>query len=107
MDRLPDREADRPWQWRRGNPGRPTNAERRLKVEAEAELLAEPFGGLAALEAADRVLLLRATEMLMRRPKNSNDIVRMANAAGRIISGLRKRHSTVKHRRSSNWLVGR
>jgi hypothetical protein len=57
-----------------------------LKAEITAEL-----GG--SLSAADAVLLTRAVELLVVRPKSHTDAVRAANTANRILRTLRAKYA--------------
>src|SRR6516162_1176786 len=57
-----------------------------LKAEISAEL-----GG--SLSAADAVLLTRAVELLVVRPKSHTDAVRSANTANRILRTLRAKYA--------------
>jgi hypothetical protein len=57
-----------------------------LKAEITAEL-----GG--SLSAADAVLLTRAVELLVVRPKSHTDAVRSANTANRILRTLRAKYA--------------
>ena len=57
-----------------------------LKAEISAEL-----GG--SLSAADAILLTRAVELLVVRPKSHTDAVRSANTANRILRTLRAKYA--------------
>jgi hypothetical protein len=75
-----------------GNPGgRLSNAERQRRIEAQARELAVEFGGFEVLSPVDRVLLMQAAALLLRRPKSAEDIVRVANSVQRLLGGLSKR----------------
>jgi hypothetical protein len=94
MERLPDRQTERvvdrgcayP-----GNPGRPTAAMKRAAIEAEAEVLAEEFGGMAKLAAIDAALIRQAAALLTRRPRNGEDHVRVSNSIARLLSTVARR----------------
>jgi hypothetical protein len=74
-----------------GNPGRPTAAQRRARVEGIADKLAAEYGGLRALTAVERLLMLQAAELSLRRPLNCEDAVRIANATQRALAKLSNR----------------
>ena len=57
-----------------------------LKAEISAEL-----GG--SLSAADAMLVMRAVELLVVRPKSHTDAVRAANTANRILRTLRAKYA--------------
>jgi hypothetical protein len=75
-----------------GNRGRPTAAERRARIEAIAEALAAEFGGLASLTAVERLLVMQAAELSLRKPRNAEDHVRIINATQRALAKLGKRY---------------
>jgi hypothetical protein len=87
---------------RRGNPafvagapsvnpsGRPSKAEKQARRDALVIDLAAEFGGLSVLTVADRIMLTQCAELLLRRPSDADQQVRVTNAVTRIIGGLRK-----------------
>jgi hypothetical protein len=108
MDRLPDhlpeRAPDRGCCFR-GNPGRPSAATKRGWVEAKTRELADAYGGLAKLSPVDRTLLESAAALLVRRPRNGEDSVRLANSISRLLNSVARRHGVRRRSRpSSNWL---
>jgi hypothetical protein len=94
-----------------GNPGRPSAAEKRARIEAEAASLAAEYGGMSKVSAIDRTLILQAAALLTRRPRNGEDAVRASNAVARLLSIVARRHGGRRRPRSTttaNWLtVGR
>jgi len=74
-----------------GNPGRPTAAQRRARIEGIADKLAAEYGGLCALTAVERLLMLQAAELSLRRPLNCEDAVRIANATQRVLAKVANR----------------
>lgn len=97
MDRLPDRQPDRTARNRQGigcafpgNPGRPSAAELRARIEAEARRLAQEFGGLDELSIIDRTFVMQAAGLLIRRPRRREDQVRRVNAVGRLLNRVRR-----------------
>jgi hypothetical protein len=61
-----------------------------VKAALKAEIVAE-LGG--KLSAADAILLTRAVELLVVRPKSHTDAVRAANTANRILRTLRAKYA--------------
>jgi hypothetical protein len=80
---------------------------KRAKIEAEAASLAVEFGGMAALAATDRAMLLQAAALVTRRPRNGDDAVRLSNAVARLLSVVARRHGKRRRpvRSSTNWLA--
>jgi len=74
-----------------GNRGRPTAAERRARIEAIAKELAAEYGGLANLTAVERLLVMQAAELSLRKPRNAEDHVRIINSTQRALARLAKR----------------
>jgi hypothetical protein len=93
MDRMADRAPDRTYYGcaTPGNRGRPTAAERRARIEAIAEALAAEYGGLGSLTAVERLLVMQAAELSLRKPRTAEDHVRIVNATQRALSKLGKR----------------
>jgi hypothetical protein len=60
------------------------------KAALKAEIIAE-LGG--SLSAADAILVTRAVELLVVRPKSHTDAVRAANTANRILRTLRAKYA--------------
>jgi hypothetical protein len=68
--------------------GRMSNAAQRAAVEAKARELAIEFGGFESLSVVKRELLIQAAQLLLRRPKTSEDVVRHANAVTKILRAI-------------------
>jgi hypothetical protein len=77
--------------WPKGMSGNPSGSKVSKRVTTLFEALADEFGG-ADLSAADRALLMQACRLLVRseRVKEAEDAVKCANAARRILAGLRR-----------------
>jgi hypothetical protein len=88
MDRMTDRTPDRTYYGcaTPGNPGRPTAAQRRARVEVIAKQLAAEYGGLASLTAVERLLVMQAAELSLRKPRNAEDHVRIINSTQRALA---------------------
>jgi hypothetical protein len=89
-----------------GNPsgmaGRSTKAQRAEKARALLLKLAKPFGGLMKLSDLERIRLEQAAALLMRKPPNAGEHVRLVNAADRLIGSVeRSRLAGVPQRRQS------
>lgn len=84
-----------PWRWRpgvSGNPGgRESKAARLARRDALVVELAGDYGGLDGLSVGDRLQLQIAADLMMRRPKDGDDHVRIANAVARILDKLHSR----------------
>jgi hypothetical protein len=93
MDRMTERTPDRVYYGCHvpGNRGRPTAAERRARIEGIAEALAAEYGGLASLTAVERLLVMQAAELSLRKPRNCEDHVRIINSTQRALAKLGKR----------------
>jgi hypothetical protein len=80
-----------------GNPrGRISNARQQASVEAKARELATALGGFDSLSATERAQLEIAAALLLRRPADDVNAVRLANAASRIIATLERRRGKAK-----------
>jgi hypothetical protein len=79
--------------WPKGVSGNPSGSKVSKRVTALFENLADDFGG-ADLSATDRALLMQACRLLVRseRVKEADEAVKCANAARRILAGMRSRH---------------
>jgi hypothetical protein len=109
MERIIERQNDRgsDGRFQAGNAGRPSKAEIRARIQQEAETLAADLvaGGFNRLGAADQRLLLKAADLLLRRPHDHSDLVRGVNSADRILRGIAKRHGGRRRPRIvTNWL---
>jgi hypothetical protein len=97
VDRMTERTPDRVYHGcaTPGNPGRPTAAERRVRIEVIAKQLAAEYGGLESLTAVERLLVMQAAELSLRKPRNAEDHVRIINATQRALAklGKRQKHS--------------
>ena len=72
----------------------PRNQAYRRGVAARAALKAEITAELGgSLSAADAMLVTRAVELLIARPKSHTDAVRAANTANRILRTLRAKYA--------------
>jgi Family of unknown function (DUF5681) len=91
------------WQFKpgqSGNPrGRPSKAEQAAKAHAMLVRLAKPFGGLGKLGVLERVRLEQAVALLMRKPPNSEEHVRLVNAADRLIGSVERSRMGAKPQR--------
>jgi uncharacterized protein DUF5681 len=105
-------EQDRPsWRWKpgqSGNPrGRPTVAERKAALDAEAERLAADYGGLAVLSNTDRARIEEAAALRLKRPRRGEDRVRTSSSINKLLNAVEHHH---RHRRgrptsiTSHWL---
>jgi hypothetical protein len=72
--------------------GRESAASFAARIEAKARELAIELGGYDTVSEIDRVLLRTAAGLLLRRPKNSEDTVRIGNGVLRALSTLQRRH---------------
>jgi hypothetical protein len=71
----------------------PGNDAYRRGVAAKAALKAQVIAELGGnLSAADEILLTRAVELLIVRPKSRTDAVRATNTASRILQSLRAKY---------------
>jgi len=68
--------------------GRPSHAELRARQAAKARELAAPLGGLEALNSIERTLIERCAELLCKRPRRYDEIVRRDNLVSRILRDL-------------------
>lgn len=76
-----------------GNPrGRMSAAERRALIEAKAAELASEFGGMSRLSAGSRALIEQAATLLLKRPRNGEDHVRLSNSVARLLGAVARRH---------------
>jgi len=77
--------------WPKGVSGNPSGSKVSKRVTNLFEALANEFGG-ADLSATDRALLMQACRLLVRseRVKEAEIAVKCANAARRILAGLRR-----------------
>jgi len=83
----------------RANPaGRPSRAEKEARIEARArDLCRGEFGvEFEALSEFERIRLLQAAAILVRRPHSAEDAVRCANAVGRLLGAVERRRGTSK-----------
>ena len=64
------------------------------KAALKAEITAELGGNLSA---ADEILLTRAVELLIVRPKSRTDAVRATNTANRVLRALRAKYRRVEY----------
>src|SRR6516164_6429349 len=88
-DGLAKRQANLvPYKYKPGENHHTRKAAERLQLESE--IIAELGGSLAA---ADAILLTRAVELLIVRPKSHTDAVRAANTANRILRTLRAKYA--------------
>jgi hypothetical protein len=86
-----------------GNPaGRLSNKARAERIEAKARELAVEFGGYEQMSPVDRVLLTQAATLLMRRPKNAEDVVRVSNSIARLLLSLQARNPKLGDRAQSS-----
>jgi hypothetical protein len=80
-----------------GNPrGLPSQAERRARISATAHELAADIGGFENLGTIEQTLLMRAAELLHRRPREQIAIIRRDNLVSRILRDCLRRHQTNK-----------
>jgi hypothetical protein len=81
--------------WRKGVSGNPEGA--RLVIERRAALVRDIERDLerdvGALTATDRVLIGRAADLLLARPRAHTERVRATNTATRILASIRDRHA--------------
>ena len=102
LDQTPSQEAGRRYPNRykagqSGNPsGRPSRAEKRALVMAKAHELAEELGGYESLGLIERTLIERAAELLLRRPRRPDEVVKISNLVSRILRDCLRRHQTNK-----------
>jgi hypothetical protein len=66
--------------------GKESNAKRHARREAIIAKWAEPFGGAATLSPAERDLLHQAADLVLRKPHNAEDAVRIANTVSKILA---------------------
>jgi hypothetical protein len=79
-----------------GNPaGRMSAAACAARVEAKARELAAELGGYDSVTEIDRVLLRTAAGLLLRRPKNGEDAVRVGNGIIRALVTLQRKYHVV------------
>jgi hypothetical protein len=80
--------------FKRGHSGNPSGKGLSRRYLALFADLANDFGGESSLGALDRALLSQACTLMVRseRAKKTDDIVRLTNAAMRLLAGLRKKH---------------
>ena len=82
--------------WKPGQSGNPAGSRSRSRaaIQAKAEELSREFGGWSELGEADRGLLIKAAELLLRPTLRLDEesATRIANAVSRILNGLRRRH---------------
>src|SRR5207247_8877429 len=74
-----------------GKPGGRSAAQRRARIEGVADELAAEYGGLRALTAVERLLMIQAAELSLRRPQNAVDAVRIANSTQRAFAKVANR----------------
>ena len=60
---------------------------------------------VGALTATDRVLIGRAADLLLARPRSHTERVRSTNAATRIIERIRDRRHAAKQQPTDPWLI--
>jgi hypothetical protein len=91
--------------WRKGVSGNPEGA--RLVIERRAALVVNIERDLerdvGALTATDRVLIGRAADLLLARPRSHTERVRSTNTATRIIERIRERRHDKQQ--PTDWLV--
>jgi hypothetical protein len=91
--------------WRKGVSGNPEGS--RLVIERRAALVANIERDLerdvGALTATDRVLIGRAADLLLARPRSHTERVRSTNTATRIIERIRERRHDKQQ--PTDWLV--
>jgi hypothetical protein len=71
--------------------GRPSRAHQRARIAAKAAEFAEPFGGLARVNAVERTLLEKAAELALTKPRTHSERVRTGNLLNRILRDVFKR----------------
>jgi hypothetical protein len=76
--------------------GRPSAAQRRARVLAEAHRLAQPLGrDFESLDSITQTLLLRCADLLLRKPRRYDECVRRDNLVSRILRDVLRRHGPV------------
>jgi hypothetical protein len=86
-----------------GNPkGKESLAQRRARHAAMMDDIERDIGG--ELSPADRILVSKAVDLLMAKPRLHNDRVRAINAADRILQRIRERRAP-KRAPADPWLV--
>jgi hypothetical protein len=80
--------------WVKGQSGNPLGIKTPRRITDLFEALAAEYGGVADLSVTDRALIMQAARLFVRseRVKKDADAVKCANAARRMLIGLRKRH---------------
>jgi BMFP domain-containing protein YqiC len=81
------------WSWPKGvsgNPGgSPSKAEREVLLRGKVAELAEPFGGLSALDAINRERLDQVARLLLdTRRRSATDTVRYAHIVERLLAAV-------------------
>ena len=62
----------------------------------KAHELAEELGGYESLGLIERTLIERAAELLLRRPRRPDEVVKISNLVSRILRDCLRRHQTNK-----------
>jgi hypothetical protein len=86
--------------------GRESAASCAARVEAKARELGVELGGFDALTEIDRTMLRTAAGLLLRRPKNTEDTVRIGNGIIRALATLQRKYqvrSDVRTRLDRRW----
>ena len=77
-----------------GNPaGRPSAASKRERVEQKTKELAEPFGGLDALDAAERFHIELAAKLFLRPPSKRESATKLVYAAMAALGFVERRRA--------------
>ncbi len=77
--------------WRPGQSGNPdgkSKAARQARLDALVTEWCEPFGGVAKLNPAERLLAYQAAALALRRPNRAEDAVRVANTISKILAQI-------------------
>ncbi len=77
--------------WRPGQSGNPagkSKAARQARLDALVTEWCEPFGGVAKLSPAERLLAYQAAALAVRRPNRAEDAVRCTNAISKIFAQI-------------------
>jgi hypothetical protein len=84
-----------------GNPEGKSKAARQARIDAKVAELAADFGGVAALSNLDRVYLEKAAELLLRRPRSAEHVIRHTNSIQRLIAAVELRRGNKRQSESS------
>jgi len=91
----------RPYGFQPGVSGNPRGRVSRKHIEEKARELSAELGDYDRMSAIDRALLEQAATLLLRRPKNAEDVVRVSNSIARLLSVVRRRHPPRRSKRGS------